>query len=204
MDDSTIQILHDHYKESFAYIREREKQRDRLFLILIALFGLLALEVLYPIALTRALSAIEIPLAGTKVNVSHLPLAAILSTTWLFVLAILLRYCTATITVERQYTYLHTLEEKISGIIGDVGIYCREGQAYKKKYPAFSSWVWLFFTVLFPLLVLYAAIVLIGTEWKTLNTSTHSKIIDSVLALGVLISISLYRIVPLVRKNLKN
>lgn len=200
-DDTRFQILHDHYKESFAYIRERERQRDRLFLILIALFGLLAFEVLYPTTLSQVLPAVEVPVVNAKLDVSHLPMAAILGTTWVFVLAILLRYGKVTITIERQYSYLHKLEEKISSIIGDAGMYCREGQAYEKKYPAFSWWAWCFYTILFPLLVLYATIILIGVEWRTLDTSIHSKIIDSVLALGVLISISLYRIVPFVRKH---
>ena len=138
--DTKCQILHDHYKESFAHIREREKQRDRLFLILIALFGLLAFEVLYPTAVV--LSTVELPVANVKLDVSYLPLSAILSTTWVFVLAILLRYGTVAITVERQYAYLHKLEEKISNIFGDVEIYCREGRDYKKNYPIFSWWVW--------------------------------------------------------------
>ena len=29
-DNVKLEVLHDHYKESFLYIREREKQRDRL------------------------------------------------------------------------------------------------------------------------------------------------------------------------------
>jgi len=199
--DTKFQVLHDHYKESFAYIREREKQRDRLFLILVALFGLLAFEVLYPTALIQALPAIGVPVVNAEVDVRHLPMAVILSTTWVFVLAILLRYGKVTITIERQYAYLHKLEEKISSIIGDAEVYRREGRDYEKDYPMFSWWVWRFYTVLFPALILYATIILIGTEWKTLDTSIHSKVIDSVLALGVLISISLYRIVPFVREH---
>ena len=202
MDSSVTntEILHDHYKESFAYIREREKQRDRLFLILIALFGLLAFEVLYPVALIQAISSVEIPVVDAKVNVSNLPMAAILSTTWVFVLAILLRYGSISITIERQYSYLHKLEEKISTIIGDAEIYRREGLAYEEKYPAFSWWTWRFYTVVFPILILYVTLILISTEWATLVTSVHAKILDSVLALAVLLSIILYRIVPLVRQ----
>ena len=202
--DTKFQVLHDHYKESFAYIREREKQRDHLFLILVALFGLLAFEVLYPTALIQALPAIGVPVVNAEVDVRHLPMAVILSTTWVFVLAILLRYGKVTITIERQYAYLHKLEEKISNIIGDAEVYRREGRDYEKDYPLFSSWVWRFYTVLFPALILYATIILIGTEWKTLDTSTHSKVVDSLLALGVLISISLYRIVPVVREWLSS
>ena len=164
------------------------------------MFGLLAFEVLYPVALTQAISSVEIPVVDAKLDVSNLPLAALLSTTWVFVLAILLRYGSVSITIERQYSYLHKLEEKISNIIGDTEMYQREGLAYEEKYPAFSWWVWRFYTVVFPILILYVTLILIGTEWATLVTSIHAKILDSVLASAVFLSIILYRIVPLVRK----
>ncbi len=39
--DTRLDILHDHYKGSFSHTHEREKQRDRLFLVLTILFALL-------------------------------------------------------------------------------------------------------------------------------------------------------------------
>ncbi len=51
MMEQHLDVLHNHYTESFAYIREWEKQRDRLFLVLIGLFALLFFEVQYPFLL---------------------------------------------------------------------------------------------------------------------------------------------------------
>lgn len=44
-----LEILHDHYKETFALVRDRERSRDRLFLVVIGLCGLLALQIAYPV-----------------------------------------------------------------------------------------------------------------------------------------------------------
>src|SRR5215217_8064842 len=107
-DSPRLEVLHDHYKESFSYIRERERERDRLFLILIALFALLALEIQYPINFRGAV--------GT-----------------LTVLVITFRYCRASSNVEGQYTYLHTLEDKISAELKDKELYRREGKAYESE-----------------------------------------------------------------------
>src|SRR5215216_1754172 len=133
MTDTRLDILHDHYKESFAYIREREKERNRLFLILIALFALLALEIQYPINFQGALSKIKV--LDVEVELSALPLPAFLVATWTFVLVIALRYCQTSINVERQYDYIHMLEDKISPELGDGDLYRREGRAYERDYP---------------------------------------------------------------------
>ncbi len=40
MTEKHLEVLHDHYKETFSQIREREKLRDQLLLALIGLFEL--------------------------------------------------------------------------------------------------------------------------------------------------------------------
>lgn len=193
MPDTThLEVLHDHYKDSFSYIREREKERDRLFLVLIALFVLLAFEIQYATDFLSALSAITI--MGVKANLSALPLAALLGATWLFVLAITLRYCQATINVERQYEYLHTLEKKISARLGDDELYRREGRAYEKKYPIFSEWAWRFYVDVLPLIVASAVVVLAYQEFTGSGNSLVSRIIDAIIAGGVILSFILFRI----------
>src|SRR5829696_8318966 len=112
MEDAQREILHDHYKETFQYIRQRETLRDRLFLVLIGLYAVLAVQIQYPRKFDGTVETIN--LLGVEAAVSSLPLAAFLTATWVFVLAVTLRYCQTTINVERQYDYLHKLEEKLS------------------------------------------------------------------------------------------
>ena len=195
-DSPRLEILHDHYKESFSYIRERERERDRLFLILIALFALLALEIQYPINFKGAVGTLSF--LGIELNVDALPLPAFLTATWVTVLVITLRYCQASTNVERQYNYLHTLEDKISAVLGDEELYRREGRAYETEYPLFSWWAYRFYVVVLPVIAIIATVVLIYQEWTRLDYTLLSRIFDLVSASGVAVSFALYRIVPLV------
>jgi hypothetical protein len=191
-----LEVLHDHYKESFSYIREREKERDRLFLILIALFALLALEIQYPINFRGAVGTLTF--LGIELNVDALPLPAFLTATWVTVLVITLRYCQASINVERQYKYLHTLEDKISAELEDDELYRREGRAYKSEYSPFRWWVRRFYVIVLPVIAIIATGVLIYNEWAKLGYPLLGNIFDLVSASGVAVSLVLYRIVPLV------
>jgi hypothetical protein len=201
-DSPRLEVLHDHYKESFSYIRERERERDRLFLILIALFALLALEIQYPINFRGAVGTLTF--LGIELNVDALPLSAFLTATWVTVLVITLRYCQASINVERQYEYLHLLEDKISARLGNDELYRREGRSYTVNYPPFSRWAWRFYVVILPVIAVIATSVLIFQEWVGLKYSLLSKILDSISASGVLISFTLYRIAPWVLRAVQN
>ena len=60
LTEKQLDILHDHYKETFARMREVEAKRDRLFLGVIGLFALLSLEIGYPAAVGGTLNIIPI------------------------------------------------------------------------------------------------------------------------------------------------
>jgi len=191
-----LEILHDHYKESFSYIREREKERDRLFLIPIALFALLALEIQYPINFRGAVGTLNF--LGIELNVNALPLPALLTATWVTVLVITLRYCQASINVEKQSKYLHTLEDRISVELGDDLLYRREGRAYKTDDSPFRWWVRRSYVVVLAVIVIIDTGVLIYQKWASLEYPLLGNIFDLVSASGVAVSFVLYRIVPLV------
>jgi len=201
MNNKSLDVLHDHYKESFSYIREREKNRDRNFIIVIVIIGILFLQIQYPVNFQGALGKLSVQ--KMEIHLDALPLAAILSITWTLLLVFTLRYCQSTINIERQCKYLHKLEEKISTILGDDEIYCREGKAYLNNYPLFSNWVWFFYTILFPIIVIAAISTLMSFELGTLQYPTYHKVYDVTLSAGVAVSFILYRFVPLFRKKRK-
>ena len=199
MNHSVIDILHDHYKESFSLIRDREKSRNRLFLLVILLVGILFLQIQYPINFKAAIGNLKLPNASFRID--SLPLSSLLSLTWTFLFIITLQYCQQSINVERQYNYIHLLEEKISYMLGDSDLYRREGKAYLKDYPAFSNWAWFFYTFLFPLIMLISVVALFILEFCKLNYSIYFKIYDGIIGTGVLFSLILYRIIPLFQKK---
>ena len=199
MKDSVLQILHDHYKESFVYIREREKSRNRLFLLVILLTGILFLQIQYPLNFKSAVGELKLP--NASLSLESLPLPSLLSLTWTFLFVITIQYCQRSINVERQYGYLHLLESKISDLLGDADIYRREGEAYLKNYPAFSNWAWIFYSFLFPLLMLVSVSALFVLEFGKLDYLIYYKIYDGFAGIGVLVSLLLYRIVPLFQRK---
>lgn len=190
--DIKLNILHDHYKESFLYIRDREKQRDRLFLFIIALIGILFLEIQYAEIFPNIFKSIN--LESFNLNLSTIPIFVFLSITWTYLFVLILKYCQIAIGIEKQYEYLHILEKKISNIFNDKEIYSREGRAYLKNYPIFSEFAWIFYVLIFPIIAILSTALLLYFEWNMENTVCYHLIYDSLLVLGVAFSFILYRI----------
>lgn len=201
IDDNTkLEVLNDHYKESFSHIREREKQRDRLFAIIIAFVGILFLEIQYSDIFSNILGNIK--LEFVELNVSIMPISVFLSITWTYLFIVVLKYCQSSILIERQYDYLHKLEKKISDVFEDQNIYCREGKAYLDEYPLFSDLVWIFYILIFPTIVILSVGLIIYLEGYKIQAPLYYLIYDSLLAIGVIISFILHRFFPLAKDTL--
>ena len=190
-DESQLEVLHDHYKVSFRLIREREKQRDRLFLIIIALIGLLYFELGYPEMAKQIVRHAEA--GGVVVDLSAVPISVFLSVTWTMLFALALRYCQTSILIERQYTYLHSVETRLAEMSDFTGMFQREGKSYLDRYPAFSTWAWIFYTMLFPGIILTAVIMALLLEAEQINGSQYVFVYDAVIASGLALTFILYR-----------
>ena len=186
----TTNILHDHYKESFTQIREREKRRDKTFLLLAVLLGLLFLEVEYPTVVKDLFK--ETSASAVKIDPSMVPIAILASLTWSLLLVFVIRYCQMCITVDRQYDYLHMLEDRLSPLVGDGKLYRREGKVYLDDYPAFSKWAWFFYVVVFPLTTAVVCIAMLVVEFSQ-EDSQFNVWYDLVMLVGVAVSLGLYR-----------
>lgn len=208
--DKQLEILHDHYKETFSRILQVEKSRNRLFLWMIGLFALLALEVAYPAAIGGALGTVTI---GTvEVSLRALPLGALLDATWIVALTIAMRYCQDAVLVHRQYDYLHLLEENISPLVRGVAvdqpdhagsasalhpdIYHREGAVYLSKYPLVLNVVWIAYVFIFPIIVIVATAWLTYLVWTDLPYPLPHRILDTVIALAIVALFLFYRVIP--------
>lgn len=194
LTDVQLNVLHDHYKETFARLKEMEGKRDRLFLGVIGLFALLCLEIGYPADVGGTLG--QVTIWGGELNLQSLPLPALLNVTWVLLLAIGLRYCQVTVHVNRQYPYLHLLEEKISPRIGGGNLYRREGKVYLTEYPLLLDVAWFAYGFLFPLIVILAASALIAWEFSRLPYPIYHLIFDAFVGGALILFFILYRIQP--------
>ena len=194
MSDEQLKILHDHYKETFARIRDTEITRDRLFLWVIGLFALLSLEIGYPAATGGAFGKLTI--AGGELNLQALPFAALLDATWVLTFAISLRYCQTTTLVDRQYPYLHKLETAISPALGGGDLYQREGKNYLKRFPLSLNVTWIAYVLIFPIIVIFATFSLIRWETTHLSYPWYHTCFDAFMACSLVCCFILYRMYP--------
>lgn len=185
------EILYAHYKDSCERIREREKQRDRLFLIVLGLLGVLVLIFRYSVVLHAAVP--EISLGGIKIKLSEVPISVLLSTAWTFLAALTLRYYQVTLDIEKKYDNLHILEKRLSAVLEDPGAINRESAGYlTKKGKWFRHWVWLFYTVAFPAVIISIIVWAIANEICVGSTPFAHRVYDIVLAAFTLISVASY------------
>lgn len=198
-NDKKLEILHDHYRESFSYINDREKQRDKLFLIIIALIGVVFLEVQYSAIFGSTIKTIK--LTFFEMDLSVMPIAIFLSVTWTYLFVIILKYCQLSILIERQYGYLHKLEDRISNLFGDLNAYCRDGSAYLDKYPLFSNLAWIFYVAIFPIIIILSIGLLIYREQSSVAVPYYHLLYDIFIACGIIIAFIFYRI-SLIKKSL--
>lgn len=196
MSDERLSVLHEHHKDSFALIHACERQRDRLFLWVIVLLGLLFLEIGYPANVRAAVQEI----GGVKLDAAALPWLPIVSATWAMLLAISLRYFQLCVCVERKYDYLHDLESRLSALYGDDGVndcqyqvFTRESNAYLDDYPLVGEWVWILYTIVFPALTILAMLTLWRMEYAS-NTAKGYLCFDGIVAAIITATIGLYRV----------
>lgn len=194
LTDKQLDILHDHYKETFARMLKAEALRDRLFLWVIALFALLSLEIGYPAAVGGTLGKLTI--AGGELNLQALPLPALLNITWVLTLTIGLRYCQAAVFVNRQYPYLHMLEETISPAVGGGDLYQREGKVYLSEYPVLLNVAWIAYGFLFPFIAMFAALGLAIWELAWVLYPIPNIFFDAFIAGAFICFYFLYRVQP--------
>lgn len=201
LTEKQIDILHDHYKETFARLREAEATRDRLFLWVIGLFALLSLAIGYPASLGRSLGALDI--LGGELNLQALPFPALLNVLWVLTLAISLRYCQTTILVIRQYPYLHMLEAALSPVLGGGDLYQREGKVYLREYPLLLDAAWFAYGILFPFIIMFATVGLVVWEFSQLQYPLYHLLFDMLMATAIVIFFFLYRVQPAIASRWK-
>jgi len=154
------EILYDHYKDTCSITLEAAKRRDRLLVYVVVAMGILAILGVMPEISDQAINEFLNFKFGFATTID---LSILGSAIWFLLLLFILRYFQVSIFVERQYPYLHQLEERIEN-----GILSREGKGYLVSYPIFSNWMWLLYTVIFPTLLLSV------TSGKIVTEITHA------------------------------
>lgn len=178
-----VELLYDHYKETFDLSKKAQNRRNKSFI------GLCILEALSFLILIRPDKVFELILSGinkeldTTLAIGNTILQTLL---WLLITYVLIRYIQDVLYVERQYIYLDKLEKEISRYIS-VDAFAREGDNYQKNYPMVLNFIDLFYKMLMPIFFALINMVRIYEEWILSDKITIAIICDTVLFLSIFI-----------------
>jgi len=178
-----LDVLYDHYKETFGLSKEAQVRRNKNFIILCILEAFSFLLLIRPEqAFKLILEGINNEL-GMTLQLSNTIIQTLL---WILIAYVMIRYIQDMLYVERQYIYLGKLEEKISSIIGG-NIFTRESDNYLEQFPMVLNFIDLFYKMLMPIFFTSINIVRIRKEWLLLDEITIALICDTVLFVAIFI-----------------
>jgi len=189
MEEARFNNLCSHYKDSFDIHRATIKQRDALFYGLLIILAVFTLQMSSADAVANMLNEYVAKLSGVKLG-NNLDFMATLM--WFLLFGFSTRYFQVVLEIERQYGYLHALEEQLNSNYSNSKAFTREGEAYLSKYPLFSNWVWLLYTLFFPCLILFSVIDRINNEIAGMSTIEFNQIINFICYLMIGTSSILY------------
>ncbi len=185
-DETRLEILSDHYNITFELLRKDSTRRDRLFLYLLILISVILFHMIAPDLVTELFTSFVEDQAGiedTKAAAIAIDVSFIGAILWFGLLSLAHTYFQTVLHVERQYHYIHILEDQLSSYFGNQA-FIREGRHYRSQRRKFSSWTKLIFWILFPALLT----VVIGYRVYALLTFSAEAIY---LVANVLVTVSL-------------
>lgn len=185
-DEIRFQAAYDHYKETFGYLREYIKTRDRYFFYAVLALSLQAFTLSSPEESMKTASSFMRETFGFELLIGQQFAASIL---WFVLLAAALKYFQTTMLIERQYQYVHRIEKRLRRMMGN-DLISREGASYLTNYPLFSDWAHILYCWVFPLLLIGIAVSKIVCEW--LNGIGWLVFLDSVIFVILCVTTGLY------------
>ncbi len=189
LQEAELNNLCSHYKDSYEIHLASVKQREMLFYALLVILALFSLQVTSTELVNDNMSS----LLNKQLDISidkHSSLFETLLSLLLFGFSS--RYYQTVIQIERQYNYLHNLEDIINRNYAGTFAFTREGKSYLNEYPVFSKWIGLLYTLVFPLMVLLCIKIRIDSDLSKYQTLSPSVILGFVPCLLVGISTILY------------
>jgi len=164
-----LELTYDHYKETVARNNEAQSKRNKLFVILCVFNIASFIMLLFPVQLIDGVIAFVESQYEISVEVS---ISFFYSIAWIAVTYTLVRYFQTMIYIERQYKYIHLLEQEIGSQL-ECTYFNRESKLYMDSYPKALDLVHMFYTWIIPLLIIVVNLLRIILEFPS-SMSTWS------------------------------
>lgn len=189
-----LEIAYDHYKETFTYVKEAEKDRNKIFIILTLLITALYLFAIKPGSLYQIINDVIRGQWQISVDVG---LGTVQSLLWVILLFYSIRYFQINTYIERQYNYLNKLESNIANKVDF--IFEREGRGYLDKYPLLLDVIYYIYTWAFPIIYIVVICYKIVLEW--INRFSIGNVIFNTVISGCIVGTSILYLIMLHTKQ---
>ncbi len=162
LDDTKLEILSEHYTHTFDFLQTHLKKRDRLFMGVLLILIVMLFQIYTPEETSGLISQFISNKLDLKTPINFLYIQSII---WFVLLAMIIKYFQSVVFIERQYSYLHSLENLLSKEYEDRA-FIREGTSYFKNYPVFLNWASFLYTTLFPAILAIVILSKIISEYN--------------------------------------
>ena len=183
-----LELLYDHYKETFSLSKEAQNRRNKNFLILcileaISFWVLVQSEKVFELFTSGISAALK-----TTISLSNTIIQTLL---WIVIIYILIRYIQDVLYVERQYGYLSVLERQISDV-KEIKIFKRESDNYVSNYPIVLNLIDLFYKTFMPIFFTSINSIRIYKEWMYTDQLSLALICDTFIFIAIFIITCFY------------
>lgn len=161
LSDAEFSELSSHYKDTYEIHLASIKQRDMLFYALLVVLALFTLQVASTELVNGAITSYvnkQLDLSIGKHSNLFGPML------WLLLFGFSSRYYQTVVQIEREYHYIHHLEDLLNSKYVGTRAFTREGRSYLNEYKIFSGWAGCLYTIAFPLLILLCIVTRIHGE----------------------------------------
>lgn len=189
LGEAEFNNLCSHYKDTFEIHLASIKQRDMLFYALLVILALFSLQAVSTDMVNSAISSWTTKQLDISIDKNSNLFGTLL---WLLLFGVTSKYYQTVIHIERQYEYIHHLEEIVSSRYAGTRAFTREGKSYLNEYPLFSNWMWMLYTIAFPSIILLCITIRIYGEMENYGKFGLSLTLCFILWLLVTTSTILY------------
>lgn len=191
-----VNIIYDHYKETYQLSRQARQRRNKSFIILCILEALSFLLLIRP----EQAWNLMIDSISRRLDITLTLGNTILQTLlWLLIIYVTIRYIQDVFYIERQYSYIGRLEAAMAAIMQDAingsktlsvnsSLFLRESDNYLTDYPIVLNLIDLFYKTLIPVIFIVINTVRIYHEWAFIGYKmTLAFFCDSVMYVSLFI-----------------
>lgn len=187
--EKKIEILYDHYKDTFENQKCYLKKRDNYTLISLGLIATLLFEMSNPCLLDDISTEFVYKYIGKiKIDFSYINNVLTFALLWVIIM-----YYQINFLIEKIYKYIQEIEVKLTKEMKPIEI-SREGITYLNHYPLLSEVVHKIYSLVFPVILICVSIIKWSTE-KNLIVEPFKNghfWFDSVFLFGIVLTSLLY------------